>query len=73
MCVCGVRGGRVESGVVGLGCGGVGGLGSVGEKNFTTSWLLLKLRISGGSEFCFKINVERDICVKEGVRVWLEG
>ena len=28
--------------------------------------LLLKLRISGGSEFCFKIYVEREICVKEG-------
>ncbi len=41
-----------------------------GKKNFTTSWLLLKSRISGGSEFCFKINVEREICVKEGVRVW---
>ncbi len=38
-----------------------------GKKNFTTSWLLLKLRISGGSEFCFKIYVEREICVKEGV------
>jgi hypothetical protein len=66
---------RSDSGewIVGLGCGGVGVLGSVGEKNFTTSWLLLKLRISGGSEFCFKNKVEREICVKEGVRVWLEG
>ncbi len=47
---------RRESGewVVGLGCGGVGGLGSEGEKNSTTLWLLLKLRISGRSEFCFK-------------------
>ncbi len=52
--------------VVGLGCGGVGDLGSVGGKNFTTSWLLLKLRISEGSEFCFKIYVEREIRVKEG-------
>jgi hypothetical protein len=64
---------RRESGewIVGLGCGGVGGLGSEGEKNFTTLWLLSKLRILGGSEFCFKIYVEREICVKEGVRVWV--
>jgi hypothetical protein len=65
-----------EEGEWGVGCrvggaGGVGGLGSVGEKNFTTSWLLSKLRISGRSEFCFKIYVEREICVKEGVRVWV--
>jgi hypothetical protein len=52
--------------IVGLGCGGVGDLGSVGEKKLTTLWLLLKLRISEGSEFCFKIYVEREICVKEG-------
>ncbi len=47
---------RRESGewIVGLGCGGVGGLGSEGEKNSTTLWLLLNLRILGGSEFCFK-------------------
>ncbi len=64
---------RRESGewIVGLGCGGVEGLGSAGEKKLTTSWLLLKSRISGGSEFCFKINVEREICVNEGVRVWV--
>ncbi len=51
---------------VGLGCRAVGDFGSVGQKNFTTSWLLLKLRISEGSEFCFKIYIEREICVKEG-------
>jgi hypothetical protein len=28
--------------VVGFGCGGVGDFGSVGQKNFTISWLLLK-------------------------------
>ncbi len=65
--------GEWRVGLLGWGCGGVGGLGSVGEKNFTTSWLLSKLRISGRSEFCFKIYVEREICVREGVRVGLEG
>ena len=35
-------------------------------KKLITLWLLLKLRISGGSEFCFKFYVEREICVKEG-------
>ena len=45
-CVCVWRA-RSDSGewgrwCVGLGCGGVGDFGSVGQKNFTTSWLLLK-------------------------------
>ena len=39
---------------------------SGGKKKLITLWLLLKLRISGGSEFCFKIYIEREICVKEG-------
>ena len=47
------------------------GLGERAKKNFITLWLLLKLRISGGSEFCFKIYVEREICVKEGAG-WVE-
>ncbi len=66
MCLCGVRGVLLGSGLLGWGAGWVGDLGNVGQKNFTTLWLLLKLRISGGSEFCFKIYVEREICVKEG-------
>ena len=49
---------------VGLGCGL--GWGKWGKKKLITLWLLLKLRISGGSEFCFKIHVEREICLKEG-------
>ena len=49
---------------VGLGCGL--GLGKWGEKKLITLWLLLKLRISGGSEFCFKIYIEREICAKRG-------
>ncbi len=52
--------------------GWVGDFGRVGQKNFITLWLLLKLRISEGSEFCFKIYVEREICGKR-VRVGLEG
>ncbi len=45
-CVCMWRA-RSDSGewvrwVVGFGCGGVGDFGSVGQKNFTISWLLLK-------------------------------
>ena len=66
MCLCGVRGVIVGSGLLGWCAGWVGDLGKVGQKNFITLWLLLKLRISGGSEFCFKIYVEREICVKEG-------
>ena len=62
-CLCGVRGVIVESGVVGLGCGLGWGFGERVQKNFITLWLLLKLRISGGSEFCFKIYIEREICV----------
>ena len=42
------------------------GIGESRAKKLITLWLLLKLRISGGSEFCFKIYVEREICVKEG-------
>jgi hypothetical protein len=42
------------------------GWGKWGKKKLITLWLLLKLRISGGSEFCFKIYVEREICLKEG-------
>ena len=43
------------------------GFGVRGEKKkLITLWVLLKLRISGGSEFCFKIYVEREICLKEG-------
>ena len=38
--------------VVGLVCGL--GWGKWGKKKLITLWLLLKLRISGGSEFCFK-------------------
>ena len=72
MCLFGVRGVIVESGVVGLLCELGWGFGRVGQKNFITWWLLLKLRISGGSEFCFKIYVEREICGKR-VRVGLEG
>jgi hypothetical protein len=70
VCLCGVRGVIVESGVVGLVCGLGWGFGRVGQKNFITLWLLLKLRISGGSEFCFKIYIEREICVKKGGR-WI--
>jgi hypothetical protein len=64
---------RSDSGewIVGLGCGGVGGLGSVGEKNFTTSWLLSKLRISGRSEFCFKIYVEKRDLRERGGAGWV--
>ncbi len=49
-----------------VGVRGRWGFGERAKKNFITLWLLLKLRISGGSEFCFKIYVEREICVKEG-------
>ncbi len=52
-CVCWV-GVRVGFGVSG------------GKKKLITLWVLLKLRISGGSEFCFKIYIEREICLKEG-------
>ena len=68
-CLCGVRGVIVESGVVGWVCGGVGDLGR-GQKKLYYLRLLLKLRISGGSEFCFKIYIEREICVKKGGR-WI--
>jgi hypothetical protein len=56
---------RSDSGECVLGWG-AGWVGVSGEKKLITLWLLLKLRISGGSEFCFKIYVEREICVKEG-------
>ena len=49
----------MESGVLGWGCGL--GWGEWGKKKLITLWVLLKLRISGGSEFCFKIFVEREI------------
>ncbi len=40
---------------VGWVCGlGWGIWGERGKKTLITLWLLLKLRISGGSEFCFK-------------------
>ena len=71
MCLCGVRGVIVGSGLLGWCAGWVGDLGEVGEKKkLITLWLLLKLRISGGSEFCFKIYIEREICVKKGGR-WI--
>ncbi len=59
---------RSDSGewVVGLVCGLGWGFGEGRAKKLITMWLLLKLLISGGSEFCFKIYVEREICVKEG-------
>ncbi len=49
------------------------GLGERAKKNFITLWLLLKLRISGGSEFCFKIYVEREILRERGCGLGLEG
>ncbi len=47
-------------------CAGALGIWGEGKKNFITLWLLLKLRISGGSEFCFKIYVEREILRERG-------
>ncbi len=64
-CLCGVRGVIVESGLLGW-CAGALGIWGEGKKNFITLWLLLKLRISGGSEFCFKIYVEREILRERG-------
>jgi hypothetical protein len=70
MCLWGVQGVIVESGVVGLVCGLGWGFGGRRAKKLITLWLLLKLRISGVSEFCFKIYIEREICVKKGGR-WI--
>ena len=52
----------MKIGVVGMGVAGdVGDLGVWGifrgKKKLITLWLLLKLRISGGSEFCFRQNL----------------
>ncbi len=65
--------GEWRVGLLGWGAGALGVWGVLGKKTLLPRGSFQKMRISGGSEFCFKIYVERETCVKEGVRVGLEG
>ncbi len=57
---------RSDSGewIVGLGCGGVGGLGSVGEKNLLPRGSFQNCGFQDGVNFVSKFMLKREICVR---------
>ncbi len=69
--VCGVRGGRVDCRVGGAGALGVWGV--LGKKTLLPRGSFQKCGFQGGVNFVSKFMLKRETCVKEGVRVGLEG